>query len=68
MKFNLTFKLAGDLESTLDQALFDANNDLFQQENVKNDLQKLLKGYLSWGDVLSVEFDTETGEAKVLKE
>lgn len=38
-----------------------------QEEEDKAAIKKVAEKYISYGECISIEFDTETGEARVLK-
>lgn len=61
MKFTVTFKTPDALERALDDAF-----PLEVRAANMREARKFAERYVKYGECISVEFDTETGTAKVL--
>jgi len=64
MKFVVTFKTPNALDDIIDYEEFENEEE---REEQREALQVIADKFLKYGELISIEFDTEVGTAKVLK-
>lgn len=65
MKFTLSFKTPDVLENAITEACADLEEEAAL--DLEGEMQDTVRSYVKYGECISVEFDTETSIAKVLR-
>jgi lipoate-protein ligase A len=68
MKIELTFKTPDIVHDTAkDLAMQIGFKDEHEMFDIMDDIKKACEPWVKWGEYVTIEIDTETGEAKVQK-